>query len=367
MGASSSVIPQVVLDALPDEMERPLDGSDVASDDTGAAAFAEVQRMRALIAMASAAAAEAAAAAAAAEAADLSSFKSELPPDLKAHLAELFNSADTDGTGHLEVMQFWDLLDRAGFDLNDEEKATVLEKCDAHHDGIVTWETFTNWVTMKGCGIETDEPPAKFWIPVRHLDGQVYFFNKFSGTTAWVIPGEEDELEEEKLSGDMTSYLAELFLTADVDGSGTLSSEEFWAMLINDAQLLLQPEEVQAMRERADFDADGVRAAFLFFALARALDHTLARTDLALPRLAFVLQQPHLLSRSSTHTHALPLVTACLRFLCAHLPSFLSRSTSAGSSSSPWRKISSAECTKCVARIGWCRSRSKRSAAACIM
>lgn len=202
---------------------------------------------------------------------------------------------------------------------------------------------------------------------MRHLDGQVYFFNKFSGTTAWVIPGEEDELEEEKLSGDMTSYLAELFLTADVDGSGTLSSEEFWAMLINDAQLLLQPEEVQAMRERADFDADGVRAAFLFFALARALDHTLARTDLALPRLAFVLQQPHLLSRSSTHTHALPLVIACLRFLCAHLPSFLSRSTSAGSSSSPWRKISSAECTKCVARIGWCRSRSKRSAAACIM
>ena len=250
----------MILESLPQEIDKPLDGSDVVADDGGAAAFAEVQRLRAMMAAAAEENSALAEAAFAGEAADLSTFKSDLPPDLKAHLTDLFLSQDHNNDGVLSTDQFWLLLDEAGFDLNDEEKTNVIDKCDADHDGMITWQDFTDWVTMKGCGIETDEPPAKYWVPVKNLDGTVYFFNKYSGTTAWVIPGEEDEPEEDRVSGDLTSYFTELFLTSDRDGSGNLSADEFWNLLINDASLCLQPDEVQALRVRADFDADGVRA-----------------------------------------------------------------------------------------------------------
>jgi hypothetical protein len=80
----------MILESLPQEIDKPLDGSDVVADDGGAAAFAEVQRLRAMMAAAAEENSALAEAAFAGEAADLSTFKSDLPPDLKAHLTDLF-------------------------------------------------------------------------------------------------------------------------------------------------------------------------------------------------------------------------------------------------------------------------------------
>jgi Ca2+-binding EF-hand superfamily protein len=346
MGAGTSVIPPMILESLPQEIDKPLDGSDVVADDGGAAAFAEVQRLRAMMAAAAEENSALAEAAFAGEAADLSTFKSDLPPDLKAHLTDLFLSQDHNNDGVLSTDQFWLLLDEAGFDLNDEEKTNVIDKCDADHDGMITWQDFTDWVTMKGCGIETDEPPAKYWVPVKNLDGTVYFFNKYSGTTAWVIPGEEDEPEEDRVSGDLTSYFTELFLTSDRDGSGNLSADEFWNLLINDASLCLQPDEVQALRVRADFDADGVRAH-----VADRWGGGESWADVRVENTAY----PTL-----TH-HTFDSFAAVLLCCIFSLSFFGFHRRCAGSSSSQWRRISSAVRTTCEVATGLCKSRYEKT------
>tara|TARA_B110000208_G_scaffold168641_1_gene208909 strand:+ start:2097 stop:3092 length:996 start_codon:yes stop_codon:yes gene_type:complete len=62
---------------------------------------------------------------------------------------------------------------------------------------------------------------------------------------------------EAKIAPGLVDYLSDLFLQNDQDQSGLLDVDEFWALLSHDAQLRLEDETIESLRQHADANGDG--------------------------------------------------------------------------------------------------------------
>jgi calmodulin len=188
-----------------------------------------------------------------------------MKPNIKKYLARQFKKADSDGSGHLGLAEFAELLEGMALHLTKEEVEVMRKRMDIDSDGDVSWGEFVREApTIMAELAEQHDPdpsnPMQDWCEVPSPSGKVYWFNKRTGVTSWDKPNEIVEWEareaQKLLAPDMKAYLKRCFKEADDDGSGCLSTDEFVALL-KSMSLGLEPEQVEAVRAQIDNDNSG--------------------------------------------------------------------------------------------------------------
>jgi Ca2+-binding EF-hand superfamily protein len=78
-------------------------------------------------------------------------------------------------------------------------------------------------------------------------------------------------VEQQPVAPSLQAYLEREFTIADVDGSGVLSSDEFWYMIREHLQLGLSDEDIAFLQSNGDLDNDGTVSWSEFIAMAPSL------------------------------------------------------------------------------------------------
>jgi Ca2+-binding EF-hand superfamily protein len=188
-----------------------------------------------------------------------------MKPNIKKYLARQFKKADSDGSGHLGIEEFAELLVGMALHLTREEVEEMRRRMDVDSDGDVSWGEFVREApTIMAELAEQHDPdpnnPMQDWCEVPSPSGKIYWFNKRTGVTSWDKPQEVVDWEareaQKLLAPDMKAYLKRCFKDADDDGSGCLSTAEFVALLTG-MGLGLEPEQVETIRAEIDNDNSG--------------------------------------------------------------------------------------------------------------
>jgi Ca2+-binding EF-hand superfamily protein len=188
----------------------------------------------------------------------------EQGPDIKEYLKKHFFDADGDGSGSLEMNEFFKMMQGLLLNLSPKQIKRLYNKIDVDGDGTIVWTEFVLHAPEMIAEIVADEEsnddgsfdPCGDWIELPTEDGTAtFFYNKRTSHTQTMKPLVLVE-NEDKNGPDVKDYLKKQFKRADEDGSGELDTAEFWALL-KSMLLRLTDEEIAMLYAKVDGDGDG--------------------------------------------------------------------------------------------------------------
>lgn len=156
-------------------------------------------------------------------------------------LLEIFNAADTDGSGTLEPGEFTKSLLDSDVDFTEDEINLLRKGADTDENGTISFSEFA---------------PLAYDLLVEHvaraLDAEDQAAEKEENARL-----EAKELLVKGMSREeLQSTLYDIFKQHDKDNSGKLDREEFFECL-NEAQLNLSVEEISYLQTQIDENDDG--------------------------------------------------------------------------------------------------------------
>ena len=166
---------------------------------------------------------------------------------------QIFTAYDDDGSGFLDRMEFHrvfrDLVSELGMNPDYAQRLSdeVLDATDTNADGKVSKAEFT--------------PLAIDIISAIIDEAENHKFDEQQSGPAQAATSYMDAAQQilvhDLTSEELTQALAEVFASADADGSGTLDREEF-AQCLRDVQVDLTEEEINFLLASVDENDDGV-------------------------------------------------------------------------------------------------------------
>jgi Ca2+-binding EF-hand superfamily protein len=167
--------------------------------------------------------------------------------ELQAQLNEIFQAADTDGSGRLDAAEFKTALEDAELGFTEKEIEYMMNSVDGSHDGYITFAEFA---------------PLAFDLMVEHLSEEIKKAEAAQAEEEKERAAEaardaaEDLLVHGMTKEELEACLMDVFKRADTDGSGSLDMDEMRTCLA-DADLNLAAEEIEFLVQQVDEDGDG--------------------------------------------------------------------------------------------------------------
>jgi len=165
--------------------------------------------------------------------------------ELTAALADIFNSADEDGNGTLDREEFARCLQDVSVDLTDDEINYLLANVDVNDDGVIDFKEFQPVAFNLLLQVMAEE--------MKEQDENAFAAAQWNADTL----SQARELVSNLSTEELAETLESIFVQADTDGNGTLDKDEFRNCL-EQTELGLTPDVVNALAAKVDFDADGL-------------------------------------------------------------------------------------------------------------
>eukprot|EP00908_Phaeocystis_cordata_P000638 Transcript_10700.p2 GENE.Transcript_10700~~Transcript_10700.p2 ORF type:complete len:440 (-),score=241.63 Transcript_10700:83-1402(-) len=163
------------------------------------------------------------------------------PDQIVDMLNNLFLSADADGSGSLDVMEFGVLMKKAELGLPKNELIRLMAEADADGDGQIDYGEFVPMAVdlIQSLYAKLDaQAQADAEEERARVSAQQYMLHGMSRDA-------------------LTAVISDVFKKADKDGSGDLNMAEFQVCL-KDAELGLTKKEVSVLMHSVDMNMDGV-------------------------------------------------------------------------------------------------------------
>jgi Ca2+-binding EF-hand superfamily protein len=182
------------------------------------------------------------------------------PPTFAAFIKAQFEAVDTDASGEVMGETFWGQVLGWGLGLTDRQKLALKGKFepDAGKHDEITWADFVaaGPELIKGVCSGGRPNPSKDWCELEPADGGTSFFlNKRTLETEWQ-PEAKVVSKYDSYAPTIEDYLKREFMKADNDGTGTLDTKEFFAML-SGLLINLSDMEITQLHSHVDMDSDG--------------------------------------------------------------------------------------------------------------
>lgn len=235
------------------EQGKPLDASDVDTP-RGVTAKDEVKRLRGLLAQYNAEEAR--------EAQVVSA------PTFTDYMTGLFRQAgDSDNSGELKAPEVWQLVEK-NLGLSEDQVRELKSEYKDESDSI---SVKTLGSLLSKMAEKQGEASEKDWIELKTIDNSsTFFYNIRTQESSWT----------KTVAPDLSEYLRGLFMQADADGSGVLSTDEFWIMIRESLQLGLNDDEIQMLQDSGDLDKSGEVSWEEFISIApKLLQDIMANSD----------------------------------------------------------------------------------------
>jgi len=163
------------------------------------------------------------------------------PAELEELLRTMFIEADLDGSGALSRSEFKEVFKMADLGLSETEVKRVMAEADVNGDGEITYAEFVP--------LAVDLVQAMYAKAEAAQDLAAEEAEAAQAATEFMLHGmSREELEQ---------VMKEVFMKADVDGSGALSLNEFHKC-IREAELGLTRKEINRLMQEVDADSDGI-------------------------------------------------------------------------------------------------------------
>ena len=193
------------------------------------------------------------------------------PPGLLAYMQRLFEGADDDGSGELDVDELENLLHELDLGLTDGDVEAIAAVVDSDGSGTVKWSEFVafgerlirtifakkDWASMR----------RSPWVKLKDPSGGAFYFNRATMETEWCDPEGDPEQAQRMRRPPLPKFLArgpptllrhfeQLFQAADWERSGELEPAAFWAA-VRGMGLELSPRGQGAWIKAVDADGSG--------------------------------------------------------------------------------------------------------------
>jgi len=165
--------------------------------------------------------------------------------ELQAALADIFDSADADGSGTLDREEFARCLRDVAVDLTDDEINYLLANVDENDDGVIDFREFQPVAFNLLLQVMAEE--------MKEQDESAFAAAQWNADTL----SQARELVSNLSTEELAETLESIFVKADTDGNGTLDKDEFRNCL-EQTELGLTPDVVNALAAKVDFDSDGL-------------------------------------------------------------------------------------------------------------
>jgi len=165
--------------------------------------------------------------------------------ELTAALADIFDSADEDGSGTLDREEFSRCLQEVAVDLTDDEINYLLANVDENDDGVIDFREFQPVAFNLLLQVMAEE--------MKEQDESAFAAAQWNADTL----SQARELVSNLSTEELAETLESIFVKADADGNGTLDQDEFRNCL-EQTELGLTPDVVNALAAKVDFDSDGL-------------------------------------------------------------------------------------------------------------
>jgi Ca2+-binding EF-hand superfamily protein len=115
------------------------------------------------------------------------------PPSMKSRIKLLFENYDLDGSGELESVDFWHVLNDIGIGLKESEIEEWVQTADVDNSGLIRWSEFEPMIdkvvktSKQGRDWKKEDP----WVELTDLGGHPYKYNRQTGESAWSQPDKE--------------------------------------------------------------------------------------------------------------------------------------------------------------------------------
>lgn len=165
--------------------------------------------------------------------------------ELQAALADIFDSADEDGSGTLDREEFARCLREVAVDLTDDEINYLLANVDENDDGVIDFREFQPVAFNLLLQVMAEE--------MKEQDESAFAAAQWNADTL----SQARELVGNLSTEELAENLESIFVKADADGNGTLDKDEFRNCL-EQTELGLTPDVVNTLAAQVDFDSDGL-------------------------------------------------------------------------------------------------------------
>ena len=193
------------------------------------------------------------------------------PPGLLAYMQRLFESADEDDSGELDIEELENLLHELDLGLTDGDVEAIAAVVDTDGSGTVKWSEFvafgerlirTIFAKKDWAGMRRSP-----WVKLKDPSGGSFYFNRATMDTEWCDPEGDPEQAKRMRRPPLPRFLAlgpptllrhfeQLFEAADWDKSGELEPPAFWAA-VRGMGLELSARDQAAWIKAVDADGSG--------------------------------------------------------------------------------------------------------------
>lgn len=163
------------------------------------------------------------------------------PAELEELLQTMFMEADVDGSGALSRSEFKSVFEMADLGISNAQLKRVMAEADVNGDGEITYAEFV--------------PLAVDLVQALYAKAEAA--QELADEEAEAAQAAQDFMLHGMNKEELELVMKEVFMKADVDGSGALSLSEFHTC-IHDADLGLKRKEINRLMQEVDADKDGV-------------------------------------------------------------------------------------------------------------
>jgi calmodulin len=235
MGAASSLKQdKMIMRIIHDEIDRPLDASDIDTP-RGETAKHEVHRLRGLL------------------------LSRTMGEEAAVELKVAFDEFDTDGSGEVGVEELGRIIKRLGLNRTKQQIQEMVDKVDADGSGEVD---FIEYCALLGVTIRGPEDMKDIEVGYDKPYGTVMFSEKenrffyLEGDIDDLIAAAAEKAAKSTLSDDQLDMFRKAFDEFDADGSGEIDASEL-NHLVKELGLTRTEKEIAEMVAEVDEDSSG--------------------------------------------------------------------------------------------------------------
>jgi Ca2+-binding EF-hand superfamily protein len=173
------------------------------------------------------------------------------PAQLMRYMERLFKIGDKNNDDVLDALELRDLLQKSGFNLDQQTIATVMDAVDVNRDGVIQFSEFCHAISIL---IKTMSQEEENVMPdiksVNKLELRSYFMRLFkiadTNGDGVLQPAEMEALLRKSGFGFDSATIQEMVRLADANGDGVIEYNEFVPAMMAVAQFSRHVPEVRA-------------------------------------------------------------------------------------------------------------------------
>merc|ERR1712086_732031 len=173
------------------------------------------------------------------------------PAQLMRYMERLFKIGDKNNDGVLDALELRDLLQKSGFNLDQQTIATVMDAVDVNRDGVIQFSEFCHAMSILINTMSQEEENVMPDIKsVNKLELRSYFMRLFkiadTNGDGVLQPAEMEALLRKSGFGFDSATIQEMVRLADANGDGVIEYNEFVPAMMAVAQFSRHVPEVRA-------------------------------------------------------------------------------------------------------------------------